>query len=126
MKTTNVKISLHPLIAICALSALTGCGQKEPANVAAGRSGIAPAMTIAAMAPPAQQAEQPDTLAYEHTISIETTRELLASRLREVETACNADRASGCTILEVSLQSQQELPTGSIRMRLAPAGVEPM
>jgi hypothetical protein len=126
MNNTNAKLNLRRLIVICALGALSGC-QDKPANLAPTSSAASPAMAMQAIrAPTAESAEQPDTLAYEHTISIETSRELLSVRLREVEAACNADRASGCTILDVSLRSQRDLPTGSIRMRLAPGGVEPI
>ena len=78
------------------------------------------------MAPGAAPVRRTDTLAYEHTVSIETSKDLLPMRLREVEGACNTDRPSACTILDISLSSQQDLPHGSIRMRLAPAGLEPI
>jgi hypothetical protein len=81
---------------------------------------------MAEFAPPAQGGRQVGTLAYEHSISIETSREVLPTRVREIEAACNADRASSCTVLEVTLQSNQDLPSGHLRMRLAPGGVEPI
>lgn len=83
-------------------------------------------MAAAAAPPPAPQTVRGDTLAYEHNLSVEMDKELLPTRLREVEAACNADRASGCTVLEVALSSDQNLPSGNIRMRLGPAGVEPI
>ena len=84
------------------------------------------ALQQAAMAPVTPAVPRTDTLAYEHTVSIETRKDLLPTRLREVEAACNTDRPSGCTILDVSLNSQQDLPHGSIRMRLARTGLEPI
>jgi hypothetical protein len=124
MSKASAIFRLQAVLVICALGAISGC-QKQASDFDASRSSGSPAMAMAgAMAPTAESAGQPDTLAHEHTISIETRRELLSTRLREVEAACNADRASSCTILDVSHQSQQDLPTASIRMRLAPAGVE--
>lgn len=82
--------------------------------------------TMAALAPPAQGGRQISTLAYEHSISIETAHDALPTRLREIEAACNADRTSNCTVLTVSLQSNRDHPSGSIQMRLAPGGVEPI
>ncbi len=127
MTNTNMKLSHQAFVVICALSALCGCG--DGAFGLSGTSAL-PTMGMAlpqpAMAPVAPAQRRTDTLAYEHTLSIETSKDLLRTRLREVEAACNADRPSGCTILDVSLNSQQDLPHGSIRMRLAPAGLEPI
>lgn len=81
---------------------------------------------MATLAPPAQGGRRTGTLAYQHVLSIETSRELLPTRLRNIEAACNADRASNCTVLEVALSSNQDLPSGNIRMRLAPGGVDPI
>lgn len=131
-----MKLSPRAFVLICALSALYGCNDGASGLTSTATSGLAgthavPAMALqqAAMAP-AETAWAPvrrtDTLAYEHTVSIETSKDLLPTRLREVEAACNADRPSACTILDVSLSSQQDLPHGSIRMRLAPAGLEPI
>jgi len=73
----------------------------------------------------AEGANQPrDTLAYEHTLSVDLDKEALPGRLREIEAACNADTAARCTILESSLRWQERTPSASIRMRLAPRGVD--
>jgi hypothetical protein len=73
----------------------------------------------------AQSANQPrDTLAYEHTLSVDLDKEALPGRLREIEAACNADTAARCTILESSLRWQERTPSASIRMRPAPGGVD--
>lgn len=125
MNKTKAKLRLQALIVTCALAALSGCN-KDVSSLAVSGSRAAPEMTLAAMAPAAKSPAQADALAYEHTVSIETNKEVLPTRLREIEEACNADRASECTILDVSLHSQQDLPSGSIRMRLVPAGVEPI
>lgn len=103
--------------------ALAGCSSKmENSQFAAAE--IHP---MAALAPAVQGGRrQTDSLAYEHVLSIEMSRELLPTRLRELEAACNADRAANCTVLNVALSTNQDLPGGNIRMRLAPGGIEPI
>lgn len=130
MSKKNVALGLQAFVVISALSALPGCNQQDAAGLAP--SGLAQSSSIqtreiamaGAAAPANRPAGEADTLAYEHTVSIETTKELLPTRLHEIEAACHADAANGCRILEVSLHSQNALPGGNIRMRLAPAGVE--
>src|SRR5688572_30491215 len=59
----------------------------------------------AAAAPAANAAEaRENTLAYEHTVSIELSKELVSVRLRELEAACAADRASDCTMLQMEMR----------------------
>lgn len=113
------------LASFIALFALAGCSDKS--HNMAGSAAPMEIQSMAALAPPAQGgARRVGTLAYEHVISIEMGRELLPTRLREIEAACNADRASNCTVLDVALSSNQDLPSGNIRMRLAPGGVDPI
>ncbi|GFE85686.1 hypothetical protein GCM10011488_06400 [Steroidobacter agaridevorans] len=121
MSRTTPFLSLASFLVICCLA---GCSDKSYQLEA---MAIPQARTTAPLAPPAQGgARRIDTLAYEHVISIEMGRELLPTRLREIEAACNADSASNCTVLDVALSSNQDLPSGNIRMRLAPGGVEPI
>jgi hypothetical protein len=133
MNHKRARLGIQSLIAMCVFGTLAGCGERgsglETSEVASMQAPIQTATLAAAAAPAAPgspQRARGDTLAYEHDISVEMDKELLPARLRELEAACNADRASECTVLDVSLQSQQDLPSGSIRMRLAPAGVEPI
>lgn len=132
MDHKHVTIGFRLLIAIYAFGALSACSENDVSGMAPMQArmetatvGVAAAPAQALRAAPQTQARGA-TLAYEHNISIETDKELLPTRLREIEAACNADRASGCTVLDVALQSHQDLPSGHIRMRLAPAGVEPL
>lgn len=118
-------LSPASLTVMFGLAGLFGCSQKEPSAAAKFSAGQM-AMTIPAIASPAQGGRRSDTLAYEHVLSIAMSRELLPGRLREIETACNDDRASNCTVLDVALTSNQDLPNANIRMRLAPGGVEPL
>lgn len=123
MSRKQTFLSLASFIAIFGLA---GCSDKmEGSNLAAIET--LPIAAVAAPAAPAQGgARRIDTLAYEHVISIEMGRELLPTRLREIQAACNADRTSNCTVLDVALSSNQDLPSGNIRMRLAPGGVDPI
>lgn len=102
---------------------LSGCEKKSMQLEAASSSGLSRVALAGAAAPVRAQAET-DTLAYEHTVSVEIDKVLLPARLREIEAACRAVPSSGCTILDVSLSSHEDLPNGSIRMRLAPGGIE--
>jgi hypothetical protein len=98
------------------LVTLAGCQQKQassPMSFAAQEaSGSSPTN------------EAPDTLAYEHSVSLEVDAATVPERLREIEAACKADSASSCTIIESSLRWRERLPSASVRMRLAPGGVE--
>lgn len=126
MNHNNANLGFRSLVLICAVSGLAGCNRHD-ARMATLEAPMQTQMTaMAPAAPPAVERARGDSLAYEHNISIEMDKDLLPARLREVEAACNSDRASGCTVLNVSLQSQQDLPSANIRMRLAPAGVEPL
>lgn len=124
----NANFGFGSLVVTCLCGVLAGCSDQSSRLVA--MQTPMEAATMAAAAPRSSSGSTPAvrgaTLAYEHNISIEMDKELLPTRLREVEAACNADRASECTVLDVSLQSHQDLPSGNIRMRLAPAGVEPL
>jgi Domain of unknown function (DUF4349) len=125
MSNTKNKLHHQAFVVICALFALCGC-RDGAFGLASTQALPGMALQQAAMAPFTPTTRRTDTLAYEHTVSIETSKDLLPTRLREVEAACNTDGPSGCTILDVSLNSQQDLPHGSIRMRLASAGLEPI
>jgi hypothetical protein len=71
-----------------------------------------------------EQHRTTDSLAYEHTVSIELSKALLPTRVREIQGACQTDKQFGCTLLDMSVHSAEDIPNGSIRIRLAPAGVE--
>ena len=105
------------VIVTVVLVALAGCQQKEAS------SAVSFAAQEASGSSPANEAR--DTLAYEHAVSVELDKETLPDRLRELEAACKADSTSSCTIIESSLRWREHvLPSASIRMRLAPGGVE--
>jgi hypothetical protein len=119
--------TLAGMIVALVLIAFSGCQQKPAASLAAEEPGRpASAMGLAAPGSSASSSanEPRDTLAYEHTISVDLDQDTVAERLREIEAACNADSASRCTVLESSLHWRQRMPSASIRMRLAPSGVD--
>jgi hypothetical protein len=105
------------VIVVVVTVVLGGCQQKQPS------SAMGLAAQEASRWSPANTARG-DTLAYEHTVAVELSKEVLSERLREIEAACKADSASNCTIIESALRSRERLPSASIRVRLAPAGVE--
>jgi hypothetical protein len=105
------------VIVTVVLVTLGGCQQKQAS------SAVSFAAQEASGSSPANKAR--DTLASEHTVAVELDKETLPERLRELEAACKADSASNCTIIESSLHWRERvLPSASIRMRLAPGGVE--
>jgi hypothetical protein len=72
----------------------------------------------------AEQHRTTDSLEYEHTVSIELGESLLPTRVREIQSACQTDEQFGCTLLDMSVHTGENIPNGSIRIRLAPAGVD--
>lgn len=119
--------ALTGMIVALGLVAFSGCQQKPAASRAAGAAGqSSSAMGLAAPGSSASSSanEPRDTLAYEHTVSVDLDKEALPTRLREIETACNADTAARCTILESSLRWRERTPSATIRMRLAPGSVD--
>jgi hypothetical protein len=115
MRLTAIRIVV---CAVCAL-ATSGCGRNE---VGTGR--LAP--MAAQVAPTTPAARKVRTLAYEHTVRIELSKEQLPLRMREVQTACTTNENLGCTLLDVSFSASEVAPSGSMTMRLAPSGVDPI
>jgi len=48
----------------------------------------------------------------------------MAGRVHEMQAACATDEKFGCTVLEVSVRSEDSIPTGLLKLRLAPGGVD--
>jgi hypothetical protein len=111
-------------VVIVAVATLAGCSNKQEAMRAAS-VGAEMEMDMKAIAASAPMERRPDsTLAYEHTVQIETPKELLAARVVAVRDACNADKQNGCTLLEISNRTIDDVPHGSVRLRVAPGGVD--
>ena len=68
--------------------------------------------------------QKSETLAYEHTVSVELSKDLLPEHMKAVQAACNSDKEYGCTILDVEISNTEDIPRGSVSMRLAPTGVD--
>jgi Domain of unknown function (DUF4349) len=101
--------------------ALAACSREPSRKVSATLSFATVSPQTAAGA---EQRPKEKNLAYEHTVSIALDRAKLGNRMREIQVACASDKEFGCTLLDVSQRSDVDFPSGTIRMRLAPAGVE--
>ena len=63
-------------------------------------------------------------LAYEHDVRVQIAGEQISSRLKQLGEACQKARFGDCAVLETGEEGGQ-VPSASIRMRLAPAAVDP-
>lgn len=64
-------------------------------------------------------------LAYEHRVQLQTPGAQITPRLKAVTEACQSGKFGDCAVLEVSQQGG-DTPSGSIEVRVAPQGVEPI
>lgn len=64
-------------------------------------------------------------LAYEHTLNIKLEAEKIGPRVKQIAEACQSARFGDCAVLQVE-QEGGEYPSGSVRFRVAPKGVEPL
>jgi hypothetical protein len=110
-------------VLLCA-TALVACARHEVAAQALDRPASAAPQRVAIF--PASSAQHVgDSLAYEHTLSVELQNDIPA-RLKEVRGACESRKEFACILLDVSLQARLEIPSGQVRMRLPAVGIEPM
>jgi hypothetical protein len=107
-------------VTLCCLLLLAACGRSF--KVAAARAGVP--LQAAAVAELAAARSQ--SLAYEHTVAVELGRDLLSPRMKEVQATCATRTEFACELLDASFDAQLSVPSGSLRMRLAPAAVEPL
>lgn len=63
------------------------------------------------------------TLAYEHTVAIVLPGEDIPARIDAMQQACFSQSVGECEVLDVHQQGGEH-PSGSIRMRVAPKGVD--
>ena len=91
---------------------LVGCG--KPGMADAGGAGAG------AVASP-----EGASLAYEHDLDIRLEATQIGPRVKQIADACQSARFGDCAVLQVGQQGG-EYPTGSIRVRIAPKGVEPI
>lgn len=71
------------------------------------------------------QREANPYLAYEHSINIASTQDNLANDHKKIVDACAADRANNCALLQSEVNSGYSA-SPYIRLRIAPAGVNPL
>jgi hypothetical protein len=119
---------LCPLIAL--IASLSACDRKNEAYGLTARDELSGRMfkraeptSVAAFAPAAPQHAQ-DTLAYEHNVTIEIAKERITARSEEIQKACRSDASLACALLDVSTNSDERFPSATLRMRLAPSGVD--
>jgi hypothetical protein len=113
-------------IALCAL-ALHACSE-GPRAVGKLAASAPPPMAAGLMEERGSAAARraDNTLAYEHSVSVEIGKDLLQARMQEVQAACAARPDAGCTLLDVSSDAESTVPRGSLRMRLAPTAIDPL
>jgi uncharacterized protein DUF4349 len=120
---TLITLLFACLVASCQKSELGPNGRMGAPGVAPVPAGVA-GQVAQASAPAIPRTS--DSLAYEHMVSIELSKVDIASRVLEVQNACVSSKEFGCTLLDISTEGRRGVPSGSIRMRLAPAGVDPI
>lgn len=65
------------------------------------------------------------SLAYEHELDIRLDASQISARVKQLAEACQSSRFGDCAVLQVGQQGGSE-PSGSIRVRISPQGVEPI
>lgn len=63
-------------------------------------------------------------LAYEHDVQVQLDAEAIAPRIQQVAQACQSAKFGDCAVLQVD-QRSGDSPSGEVRVRIAPKGVEP-
>ncbi len=71
------------------------------------------------------QSPQGAFLAYEHEVDIDLAADEIPARLKAVQASCQSGRFGDCAVLNVR-QSGGDAPSASLKVRIAPAGVEPL
>jgi hypothetical protein len=110
----NTMRARHWMLAVAVLS-LVACSKEQSATAgapaaAAGQATRAPAGTF---------------LAYEHRVGIRLAGRDIPARVAAVQASCFAQAFGDCAVLNVS-QHGGEYPGGSVTVRIAPKGVEPL
>jgi hypothetical protein len=110
-----LRINRHLICAVAVFSAVTiaGCSNRNAA-----RTGQLPLMVQKERPPQGQS-----TLSREHSAEIDVPESDLTASFRRVTDRCTADSEHHCTILQSDLSSGQ-YPSGLVKLRIDPAGVE--
>jgi hypothetical protein len=110
---------------------LVACTKQESSSIAASPVAADEAVgstTVAGAGAANQQTplQRDRTLAYEHTVALEVKKEDLARRVKDVQSACGSRAELGCTLLEIAVDEQADIPSARISMRVAPGEVDSM
>ena len=95
---------------LLALLAVAGCAKQDPMSAAEALAVASPEGAF---------------LAYEHTVQLRLPGEQIAPRLKAVAEACQGGKFGDCAVLQLS-QKGGDTASGSIEVRVAPKGVEPI
>jgi hypothetical protein len=117
--THDSPVRLYILLAAAALIAAGGCSKEPPA-----RAGPRISLAAPAMAPPAPRAQESGrrTLAYEHTIDIETDADKVVPAFSAAQASCKESVAAECVVLEAKIDTG-EFPYAHLRFRAKPEGI---
>lgn len=97
------------------LLALAGCAKQGDMAADAG----APAAEAAVASP------EGAFLAYEHDVQVQLEAAKIAPRIQQIAQACQSAKFGDCAVLQLA-QAGGDAASGSIELRIAPQGVEPM
>ena len=95
---------------------LAACSKHESSDAA----GLPQRVMVAPL-----QSPQGAFLAYEHEVDIDLAADDIPARLKAVQASCQSGRFGDCAVLNVR-QSGGDAPSASLKVRIAPAGVEPL
>ena len=109
---------IYRYLIICAVAAVSAATIAACSNQNPARTGQLPLMVQKERSPPGQS-----TLSREHSAEIDVPESALTASFRRVIDRCTADSAHHCTILQSDLASGQ-YPSGLVKLRIDPAGVE--
>lgn len=104
---------------LCGLP-LVACGYRAGDTGGHAYAGAAP---LALKLEASRRHAEGNTLAYEHTVTVQLPAARIPGRMRDLQAAC-AGKDSACTLLDISLRAERGVPSGTLRLRVAPAAVE--
>lgn len=115
--------AMHGLWWVVVCLVVAGCSKEQSAR---GRAGSEEALAAHFIAAPKPAMAPPGTsIAYEHTVEVQVPGSEIPRRIDTVQSACFAQKFGDCAVLNVE-QRGGDFPRGSITVRIAPKGVEPL
>jgi hypothetical protein len=104
---------------------VVSCVLLLPLTACSNKTGVGSSPELAQARMATNPAPQSAFLAYEHEVQIEIRADEMAPRLQALQADCQQAKFGACTVLGVS-QSGGDYPRANLKVRIAPAGVEPM